>query len=109
MKGEVIHLGRRNDPTDNMLESAIEKKLRKAIRDMGGECFKMASPSMAGCPDRVVFLKGDTYWVELKTSTGTLRGDQKLFHELMNAAGIDVYVTHGLSGAKAFLEVIKCL
>lgn len=108
-KGEVIHLGKQNDHTDNMLESAIEAKLRKAVRDMGGECFKMVSPSMGGCPDRAIFLNGRTIWVELKKSTGTLRSDQERFHELINATGVNVYVTHGASGMNAFLEVLKCL
>lgn len=107
MKGKVIHLGTQNDPADNMLESAIETKLRKAVRAMGGECFKMLSPTMGGCPDRVIFIDGKTYWVELKTAVGTLRNDQRMFHELMVNAGVDVYVTHGVSGIKEFLEMIK--
>lgn len=107
-KGHVIHLGKRNDPTDNMLESAIERKLRNAVRAKGGECEKLISVSRSGFPDRMVMINGMKILVELKRSNGTLRKEQKIMHELITATGNDVYVTYGLSGITEFLELIQC-
>lgn len=107
MKGKIYHLGIRNNPGDNMLESAIEAKMRKAVQAMGGECDKIISPSRSGYPDRLVQINGHKIWVELKTSKGTLRKEQKIAHELITDTGNDVYVTYGISGLMEFLEVVK--
>lgn len=50
-----------------MLEKEIEKALVKRVKGLGGICLKLVSPSMAGLPDRMVFLPESHFaFVELK-------------------------------------------
>lgn len=52
-----------------MNEKLIEKKLREAIRKIGGKALKFSSPYETGYPDRLILMPGGkTYWVELKTT-----------------------------------------
>ena len=109
MHGKLIELGVKNEPSDNMLESAVEKKLRDGIRKLGGECEKVISQSHAGFPDRSIFLKGKHYVLELKRANGRIRSDQQVLIDLILETGNDVYVTYGISGVNQFLEEVKCL
>lgn len=50
-----------------MLEKEIEKSLVERVKGLGGICLKLVSPSMAGLPDRMVFLPESHFaFVELK-------------------------------------------
>lgn len=50
-----------------MLESKIEKRLKKEIELLGGKAMKFISPGEAGVPDRIVLLpEGHVIFVELK-------------------------------------------
>lgn len=50
-----------------MLEKEVEKALVKRVKELGGICLKLVSPSMNGLPDRMVFLSdGKFAFVELK-------------------------------------------
>ena len=52
-----------------MNEKLIEKKLREAIRKMGGKALKFSSPYETGYPDRLILMPaGRIYWAELKTT-----------------------------------------
>ena len=57
-----------------LLEKEIEKTLVKRVKDLGGMCIKLLSPSMDGLPDRMVFLSdGKFAFVELKAKGKTPR------------------------------------
>ena len=50
-----------------MREKDVERKLVKAVRDIGGMCIKFSTPSLNGVPDRLVLLPlGKVAFVELK-------------------------------------------
>ena len=50
-------------------EKVLERKLCKAIKDMGGRAYKFVSPNQRGVPDRLCILpKGISFFVELKTT-----------------------------------------
>lgn len=52
-----------------MNEKLIEKKLREAVKKLGGKALKFSSPYETGYPDRLILMPGGkTYWVELKTT-----------------------------------------
>lgn len=52
-----------------MNEKLIEKKLREAIRKLGGKALKFSSPYETGYPDRLILMPGGkVFWVELKTT-----------------------------------------
>jgi hypothetical protein len=50
-----------------MRESDIERRLRLAVEDLGGECWKFVSPGNNGVPDRLCLLPGGRIiFVEVK-------------------------------------------
>lgn len=52
-----------------MNEKLIEKKLREAVKKLGGKALKFSSPYETGYPDRLILMPGGrTYWAELKTT-----------------------------------------
>ena len=88
-----------------MRESEIEKKLVRAVRGIGGLCFKFTSPGNPGVPDRVVILPGGrVVFVELKAQFGRLQKIQKWQLEQMRACGADVRVIKGLDEAECFIQ-----
>lgn len=64
-----------------MNEKLIEKKLREAVRRMGGKAIKFSSPYETGYPDRLILLPGGrTFWAELKT-TGKKPTEKQLLRQ----------------------------
>jgi hypothetical protein len=60
-------------------ESKIEQSLVKAVKRLGGECYKWSSPGQAGVCDRIVVLpNGQVHFIELKASNGRLSPLQKI-------------------------------
>ena len=77
------------------LESALEERLRFAIRSRRGRLYKLA-PTEKGIPDRLVLLpQGRMYLVELKTVTGRLSPKQKHIHAQARELGTDVVTLYG--------------
>ena len=62
-----------------MLERTIEQHLKRQVELLGGRCYKWCSPSNKGVPDRIVFINGQIWFVELKSPTGYLSKLQELF------------------------------
>lgn len=50
----------------SMLESKIERHLRDNVKKLGGRCYKWISPGRRGVADRIVFLNGQIWFIELK-------------------------------------------
>lgn len=64
-----------------MNEKLLEKKLREAIRKLGGRAIKFSSPYETGYPDRLILMpKGRVYWAELKT-TGKKPTEKQLLRQ----------------------------
>lgn len=75
-----------------MREKAIEAKLVKAVRIMGGLAPKFISPGFDGVPDRLVLLpKGKIAFVELKAPGKTLRPLQMRRKKQLETLGFTVY------------------
>ena len=55
-----------------MRESAIEKHLSRQVKLLGGRALKWSSPGNRGVPDRVVFVLGQVWFIELKNEIGVL-------------------------------------
>lgn len=86
----TVHLSRLEE---KMLEKAIEQKLVKAVRNMGGIALKFASPSFDGIPDRLILLpKGKIAFVEVKAPNKTPRPLQIARHEMLRQLGFKVYI-----------------
>lgn len=75
-----------------MRESPIEHYLTESIRQKGGRAYKWVSPGNKGVPDRIVFLHGMVFLVELKATNGVLSAIQKVQHRELAKLGFDVVV-----------------
>jgi hypothetical protein len=75
------------------LESAVEKRLCKTVRERGGECLKFVSPGRRGVTDRIVLLPGARImFIETKTVMGKLSPSQRRFHKRLTELGFKVRV-----------------
>ena len=73
-------------------EKAIENKLRKATKDMGGIALKFISPGMSGVPDRLILFPGKRLaFVEVKAPGETMRPLQVKRKRQLEALGFSVY------------------
>jgi hypothetical protein len=70
-----------------MLERDVEAYFRKAVTAAGGVAFKFVSPSHRGVSDRIVCLRGQTWFVELKRPGGRLSPLQRVFAAEMERLG----------------------
>lgn len=87
-----------------MLESAIERKFRTGVQAKG--CFPMKiQPTIAGLPDRCVFLgQGRAVFVELKQTHGRLSPVQKAIHSRLLVRGYRVYTLFGADDVAWFIQ-----
>lgn len=91
-----------------MKESAIEEKLVRGVKALGGRAYKFVSPGNAGVPDRiVVFPGGQVIFVELKTETGRLSKVQTFQIEILTRMGCRVDVLHGPADVNKFLDLLS--
>lgn len=76
-----------------MQEKAIEHKLVKAVKNMGGIALKFISPGFDGMPDRLVLLPGNIIaFVEVKAPGKKSRPLQLARHQLLRQLGFKVYI-----------------
>ena len=76
-----------------MREKAIEQKLFKAVKKVGGLAVKFTSPGLDGMPDRLVILpESHIAFVEVKAPGGKPRPLQVKRHELLRRLGCRVFV-----------------
>lgn len=75
-----------------MLESEVEKKLCKRVKDeLHGRAFKFVSPGQNGVPDRIVLIPmGRIYFVETKAPGKKLRRLQEWVANLIRSLGFEV-------------------
>ena len=86
-----------------MLEKQIEKYLIKRVKESGGLTYKWIS-SVTGVPDRIVFLSGKIFLVELKTETGSLSPRQIHVFDELGEAGFPVYILRSYSDIQEFIN-----
>ena len=90
-----------------MLESKIEKRLKREVEKISGLCLKFTSPGMSGVPDRLVLLpKGRIYFVELKAQRKTLRPLQIKRKEQLENLGFKVYVIDSYKKIDRFIQEV---
>jgi hypothetical protein len=90
-----------------MLEKQIEKYLVRRVKDNEGLTFKWIS-TVTGVPDRLVLLKQQVFFVELKTETGKLSGRQILVFDQLGEQGFPVYILRSYDDIEEFIhEAIK--
>lgn len=73
-------------------EKKIEAKLRSEVFKKGGWCIKILSTFAAGLPDRLVLIKGQAYFVEVKSEGKVPRPLQRVVHKKLERLGFPVTV-----------------
>lgn len=92
-----------------MKESTVEEHLIDGVRARRGLCIKFL-PSVAGVPDRIVFLPtGRIYLAELKAPGGRLRPDQRVMHKRLAERGVPVAVLSSKEEVDAWLDSLDTL
>ena len=92
------------------MEKAIEQKLKAAIEELGGKCWKYVSPGTIGAPDRIVLLPGGRIiFVELKDKGKLLRPAQQARIKQMRKLGCDVRVIDSLEQVEAMKSIFQFL
>lgn len=91
-----------------MREKAIEQKLVKAVKQMGGICPKFVSPGFDGMLDRLVLLPfGKIAFVEVKAQNKKPRPLQKARHRLLQKLGFKVYVLDDTEQIGGIIDEIR--
>lgn len=92
-----------------MKEVTVEEHLIDGVRARRGLCIKFL-PSVAGVPDRIVFLPtGRIYLAELKAPGGRLRPDQRIMHKRLAERGVPVAVLSSKEEVDAWLDSLDTL
>ena len=90
-----------------MLESAIEKRMTRRVKDKGGLCLKWAASGTAGVPDRIILLPGGrVIFAELKQAGMDLRELQKYRREQLENLGFEVWALRGTDELEAFFREV---
>ena len=87
-------------------EKVIERKLDRSIRVVGGWTLKLLPTFVSGLPDRLIIMKGKTYFVELKTTGKRPRPDQVVVHKRLEKLGFTVVVIDSSAGIQEFVKRI---
>ncbi len=91
-----------------MNEKLIEKKLREAIRELGGRAEKFIPTYLVGAPDRLVLMPGGkAYWVETKSTGDKLRPRQETRKRQLEKLGFRCYKIDSQQALDRFIEDVK--
>ena len=90
-----------------MKEKLIEQALVKAVKNKGGLCLKLVSPSLVGIPDRLILLHdGYMGFVEVKTTGKKPRRVQVKRIEQLKQLGFKAFVLDNLEGIPTLMDEI---
>ena len=89
----------------NVLEKEIEKHLVNLVKKAGGLSYKWIS-TVSGVPDRIVLLRNQVMFVELKTATGKLSPRQTLVFDDIGEQGFPVHILHSKEDVEDFINGI---
>jgi hypothetical protein len=91
-----------------MREKQIERKLVRAVKNMGGIAPKFVSPGFDGMPDRIVLLPdGHMAFVEVKAPGRKPRPLQLSRHGLLRRLGFKVFVLDDEQQIGGLLDEIR--
>ena len=91
-----------------MLEKDLEKKLVKAVKEMGGKAYKFTSQNNSGVPDRIVIIPtGELFFVEMKTDNGRLSILQEFQMRTLRRLKQSVFVIKGELELDNFVSMLK--
>lgn len=91
-------------PRENPQERYIEKKVSEYAIKLGWLSRKLQWIGRHGAPDRVYIRKGKIIFVEFKQWKKKPTEHQRLEHERLRAAGMEVYVIDNIEAGKELLD-----
>lgn len=89
-------------------ENKVEKYLDSEVKKLGGITRKWVSPGRDGVPDRIVFVCGEVWFVEVKTIDGKLTSVQQREHDRLKAVHARVTTVYGEPGVDEFMRIFEC-
>jgi hypothetical protein len=91
-----------------MREKEIEKRLVRAVKDMGGIAPKFVSPGLDGVPDRLILLPGGHMaFAELKAPEQTPRPLQRHRIGELRQLGFRVYIIDDINQIGGVLNEVS--
>lgn len=90
----------------NELEKSVEDYLVSRVEALGGLCVKLVLLGLRGWPDRVVILRGRTFFVELKRAHkgSKLSPQQEYWERRLNGAGVVLHVPRTCEDIDTLIE-----
>ena len=88
-------------------ENKVEQYLKDEVVKLGGITRKWVSPGHSGVPDQIAFIKGNIYFVEVKTVDGELSSGQAREIDRLRKHGARVFTVYGHTYVDALLKVFK--
>ena len=85
-------------------ENKVERYLDQRVKELGGLTRKWVSPGRDGVPDRIILLEGVVWFVEVKTTDGTLSGAQSREHCRLKESGAKIRTVYGEADVDSFIE-----
>lgn len=90
-----------------MNESALERRLVREVKRIGGKVPKWVSPGNRGVPDRLVILPaGRTVYVEMKSPGKPLEPLQARWFKILRGLGQQVYKIDSLEDIDKFIAEV---
>lgn len=91
-----------------MQESALERRLVREVKKLGGRALKWVSPGNRGVPDRIVVLPGSLIaFVEMKAPGKPLEPLQKKWAKTLRDMGFKTYKVDSDAGIDDFIAEVK--
>lgn len=85
-------------------ENYVEGYLVKQTKKAGGLCMKWTCPGHNGVPDRIVFIEGEAFLIELKAPGKKPRPLQLKVHAQLLKVGVEVLVMDTREQVDEFFE-----
>lgn len=89
-----------------MNEKTIEAKLKKAVENNGGLCWKLVCPGTTGVPDRICLMRNRAVFVELKKPGKQPRPIQVRRMNQLRQQGFTALVVDSIDGIKGVLDAL---
>jgi hypothetical protein len=87
-----------------MIEKKIESYLLQQVKLNKGQCPKWNSANNRGVTDRIVFLNGQVWFVELKSSTGKRAALQEYWEKLITEHTKNYIVISSIAQVNDFIR-----
>lgn len=90
-----------------MKEQHIERVLKARIESLGGICWKLVCPGVAGVPDRICLMDGRIVFVEVKAPGEKPRPIQSRRIQQLRDQGFQVVVLDCLGGIEEVADALR--